>query len=97
MQVNFQFTDRYSGKIEREVVVAGSGIAAAAVACRLMEFGYSVSLLSTSAPGTKGVEILPPETWVQVTALGWESVFGDAGVVRVEGFRKSLERGRARD
>jgi hypothetical protein len=72
--------------MERDVVIAGSGVAAAAVASRLIDFGYCVSLVSTSATRIRGVEILPPETRAQVEALGWESVFADAGVALIEGF-----------
>jgi hypothetical protein len=72
--------------MEREVVIAGSGVAAAAIASRLIDFGYCVSLVSTPATAIRGVEILPPETRAQVEALGWESVFDEAGAVLIEGF-----------
>ena len=69
-----------------DVVVAGSGVAAAAVASRLIDAGYQVLLLRTPGPGIPGAEILPPEAQAQIEVLGWAGVFDDAGVAVVEGF-----------
>jgi flavin-dependent dehydrogenase len=69
-----------------DVVIAGSGVAATAVASRLIDFGYRVSLLTTSATGIPGAEILPPEARAQIEALGWERVFDDGGATLIEGF-----------
>src|SRR5436305_296514 len=75
-----------------EVAVAGSGVAAAAVASLLIDAGCKVSLLRRPAPSFKGAEILPPEARAQVEALGWENVFDDAGAAVVEGFENHWNR-----
>jgi 2-polyprenyl-6-methoxyphenol hydroxylase-like FAD-dependent oxidoreductase len=72
--------------MQSEVLVAGCGVAAAATASRLIDFGYRVSLLSTSATRVSGVEILPPESRAQIEVLGWESVLAAAGALLIEGF-----------
>jgi 2-polyprenyl-6-methoxyphenol hydroxylase-like FAD-dependent oxidoreductase len=75
-----------------EVVVAGTGIAASAVASRLIDAGCKVSLLRRRTPYFPGAEILPPEARAQVEALGWENVLDNAGVVIVEGFENHWNR-----
>ncbi len=75
-----------------EVVVAGSGVAAAAVASRLIDVGCKVSLLRRPASRFPGAEILPPEAGAQVEALGWEGVLHDAGAAVVEGFENHWNR-----
>jgi flavin-dependent dehydrogenase len=72
--------------MRQDVVIAGSGVAAAAVATRLLVAGYSVLLLRKPTSAKPGVEVLPPEARHQVLALGWTSVFDEAGAVIVEGF-----------
>ena len=69
-----------------DVVIAGSGVAAAAVATRLIDAGFGVLLLRKTTSARPGVEVLPPESRDQVQALGWTNVFDQAGAVIVEGF-----------
>jgi choline dehydrogenase-like flavoprotein len=69
-----------------DVLIAGAGIAAAAVASRLLDLGYNVLLLARSSPKRPGAEILPPEANAQIEALAWQAVFGAAGATTVEGF-----------
>jgi hypothetical protein len=71
---------------EADVVVAGAGVAASAVACRLIDAGYRPMLLRTPAPSSTGAEILPPDARAQVEALGWGDVFDLAGATAVDGF-----------
>ena len=68
------------------VLIAGAGIAAAAVACRLLESGYRVLLLRKRSPAWTGAEILPPEARSQIESLSWQAVFEHAGATTVEGF-----------
>jgi flavin-dependent dehydrogenase len=75
-----------------KVVVAGTGVAAAAVASRLIDAGCTVSLLRRPAPSFQGAEILPPEARAQVEALGWNEVFDDADASVVESFENHWNR-----
>ncbi len=72
-----------------DVLIAGTGVAAAAVASCLIDSGFSVLLLRKTPPGRalpRCAEILPPEANQQIELLQWQPVFASAGAVTVEGF-----------
>ena len=72
-----------------DVLIAGTGVAAAAVASCLIDAGFSVLLLRKTPPGRplpRCAEILPPEANQQIELLRWEPVFASTGAVTVEGF-----------
>ncbi len=75
-----------------EAVVAGTGVAASAMASRLIDAGCHVWMLRRPATSFPAAEILPPEARAQVEALGWEGVFDDAGAAVVEGFENHWNR-----
>ncbi|HZI08159.1 MAG TPA: hypothetical protein VEZ71_29335 [Archangium sp.] len=77
------------------MVIAGSGLAAAATALRLLEFGLRPLLLARELAVSPGVESLPEEALRFFTALGLESALLEAGAVRVEGFDNAWEEGAA--
>ena len=69
-----------------DVLIAGAGVGAAAIASRLIDAGYSVLLLRKPSLAKPGAEILPPAASAQIEALGWAPVFASARAITVEGF-----------
>jgi flavin-dependent dehydrogenase len=69
-----------------DVLIAGAGVAAAAVASRLIDARYRVLLLRNRSPAKPGTEVLPPAASAQIEALGWAPVFVAARAITVEGF-----------
>jgi flavin-dependent dehydrogenase len=76
-----------------DVVIAGSGVAAAAAASRLLDAGHRPLLLRGGRVPARGAEILPPDARPQIDALGWREVLGAAGALAVEGFENHWELG----
>jgi 2-polyprenyl-6-methoxyphenol hydroxylase-like FAD-dependent oxidoreductase len=73
------------------VVIAGAGVAAAAVACGLSRAGFRPLLLRVGASPRPGAEALPPEARAQIHALDWGDVFLEARAVEVDGFENHLD------
>jgi 2-polyprenyl-6-methoxyphenol hydroxylase-like FAD-dependent oxidoreductase len=69
-----------------DVVIAGTGIAACAVAARLLDAGHRPLLLGSGIAQPRGAEILPPDAHTQIDALGWRAVLRAAGALSIEGF-----------
>jgi flavin-dependent dehydrogenase len=82
-----------SPAFECDVVIAGSGVAAAAAASRLLDAGHRPLLLGGGRAQARGAEILPPDARPQIDALGWHEVLGAAGALAVEGFENHWEPG----
>jgi 2-polyprenyl-6-methoxyphenol hydroxylase-like FAD-dependent oxidoreductase len=77
---------------DRNIVIAGNGIAASIVACELRRHGFEVWLIERSAGETaEGVEALSAAAVTAFTNLGLESVFAYAGAVVGEGFENAWE------
>jgi hypothetical protein len=77
-----------------DMLIAGTGVAAAAVASLLLESGHRPLLLRRPGTIPPGVEALPPDAQAQVNALGWQDVLERAGAVAVEGFENRWDRER---
>lgn len=71
---------------ENNIVVAGTGIAAAAVALRLLSFGFHPVLLSRKLNHIQGVEAIPESALRLFDALDLTPALEMAGGVWVEGF-----------
>ncbi len=69
-----------------DMVIAGTGVAAAAVASLLLESGHHPLLLRRRGPNPPGVEAIPPDAQAQVNKLGWQDLLEQAGAVAVDGF-----------
>ena len=74
-----------------DLVIAGVGVAASAVACGLLRSGFRPLLLRAGASPVPGAEALPPEARAQIRALDWDEVFREARAVEVEGFENRLD------
>ena len=74
---------------ENNIVIAGTGIAAAAVASRLLSFGFHPVLLSRRLHHIQGVEAIPESALRLFDALDLTPALEMAGGVWVEGFENT--------
>jgi hypothetical protein len=73
----------------REVVIAGTGIAAAATALRLVSLGLLPRLVSLGRPLTPGIEAIPESAFPLIAELGLEGAVSRAGGRTFEGFENA--------
>src|ERR1700674_2334828 len=73
----------------REIVIAGTGIAAAATALRLISLGLISRLVSLGRPIMPGVEAIPEAAFPLITELGLDGAVARAGGKLVEGFENA--------
>jgi hypothetical protein len=69
-----------------DVVIAGAGIAAAAVAIRLCQLGFRPLILAPHGRTLPGIEAIPQSALCVFDELGMRHVLADAGASLVEGF-----------
>jgi flavin-dependent dehydrogenase len=77
--------------LENEIVIAGAGIAAAAVAIQLLNYGFHPVLLSRGLPCVKGIEAIPESALRLFEALDLLPALENAGCVWVEGFENAWQ------
>jgi len=73
----------------REIVIAGTGIAAAATALRLISLGFVPRLFSLGRAILPGVEAIPEAAFSLITDLGLDGAVARAGGKIVEGFENA--------
>ncbi len=73
----------------REVVIAGTGIAAAATALRLVSLGFLPRLVSLGRVMTPGIEAVPEGAFPLIAELGLEEAVSRAGGRIAEGFENA--------
>jgi hypothetical protein len=73
----------------REVVIAGTGIAAAATALRLVSLGLRPRLVSLGRALTPGIEAVPEGAFPLIAELGLEEAVSRAGGRTFEGFENA--------
>jgi flavin-dependent dehydrogenase len=82
--------------VNREVAIAGVGVAGCATAFALLQHGLHPVLLNRQATALTtlgGIEAIPPRATPFVERLGWDKVLLDAGAAYVEGFENGLNEG----
>jgi flavin-dependent dehydrogenase len=77
--------------LEREIAIAGAGIAAAAVAIQLSNYGFRPVLLSRGLPCISGIEAISESALRLFAALDLLPVLERAGGVWVEGFENAWQ------
>jgi flavin-dependent dehydrogenase len=75
--------------LENDILIAGAGIAAAAVAIQLLNYGFRPVLLSRKLPGIEGVEAISESALRLFAALDLLPALEYAGGVWVEGFENA--------
>src|ERR1700751_4268042 len=70
----------------RDVVIAGSGIAAAAIAIRLCELGFRPFVLAASRRTLPGIEAIPQTALCLFQELGMTQILEESGASLVDGF-----------
>jgi flavin-dependent dehydrogenase len=78
-----------SSSFKKDIVIAGAGVAAAAVAMRLLNFGFRPFLLSRGLGGVGGIEAIPESALRLFDALELTPILQIAGGVWVEGFENA--------
>ncbi len=76
---------------ENDVVIAGTGVAAAAIAMRLLSCGFRPVLLNRGLPSIGGIESIPESALRLFDALGLTQILETAGAVWVEGFENAWQ------
>jgi hypothetical protein len=71
------------------IFIAGDGIAAAAVALRLLSLGYVPRLVTLGRVITEGMEAIPEAAFPLITELGLHDAVAEAGGRIVEGFENA--------
>src|SRR5215510_9427419 len=77
---------RWKRALPGDLVIAGGGIAAAATALRLLEFGFHPLILASIRPGPGGNEAIPERAWQLLSFLGLGPVLKAARGAVVQGF-----------
>ncbi|MBR8839082.1 MAG: hypothetical protein DSM106950_35055 [Stigonema ocellatum SAG 48.90 = DSM 106950] len=80
-----------SSNFKNDIVIAGVGVAAAAVAMRLLSCGFRPVLLSRGLPCIGGIEAIPESALGLFDALSLTHVLQTAGGVWVEGFENAWQ------
>jgi flavin-dependent dehydrogenase len=78
--------------LENEIAIAGTGIAAAAVAIQLLRDGFRPVLLDRGLPSSKGIEAISESALRLFAALDLLPALEQAGGMWVEGFENAWQR-----